>query len=152
MICIGKIIGLFGLNGYLKVKFYSDDFDYKSIFLENGQEIKVLKVKDNHLMLLESVNTRTLAEPFLNKTLWIKDLKKIDNTDEYYFNDLIGLKVMDEEKNILGVETFVNDYGAGTFLDLETCTVNKVATIHFNAVINIDKNSIIVNKNCLFYN
>lgn len=151
MICIGKIVGFFGLNGYLKVKFYREGFDYKVVFLEDGAELKVSKTKDNYLMLIDGIDTRTKAEAFLNKTIWVKELPKIDKNDEYYFKDLVGLKVIDEENVLLGTVVFVNDYGAGTFLEFEIDGTIKIATVHFNAVINVNETSITVNKDSVFY-
>ena len=151
MICVGKIIGFFGINGCLKVRFYFNDFCYDHVFLEDGKKLQISNIKDNHLVIFKGIDTRTKAEEFLNKTIWMEkdDLKKSES-DEHYFYELIGMNVVNEEGKKLGAVIDVNDYGGGVFIEFKGD--DKTATVHFNSVLSIESDIIKIENDKVLYN
>lgn len=122
---VGKINGLFGVKGFVKVFSYTKPrkniVSFKTWYLEqNGdyQKIKVLSGREQSktvVALLENCNTPEIASKFLGKNIYI-DKSQLPETkkDEYYWDDLIGLDVIDQNKQNIGkvsslIETGAND-------------------------------------------
>ncbi len=123
---VGKIVGVHGLKGNLKVHTYSDSIDIfekdSCIFVQKqGLSKKSYKIsqakpyKKGILLTLEGVDDRfsseaiTGAELFIDKCI-LPELE--ENT--YYWHDLIGLKVFNAENEYVGsiksvIETGSND-------------------------------------------
>ncbi len=121
---VGSITGFFGVKGGVKIFSLTrprDNIKSYTNFLcdKNGkvQQIKLTGIKKsgkNIVSNIENVNSREDAQQYIGGKLYIKpdELPKLEN--EYYWRDLIGLSVFDQNKNELGivnslVETGVND-------------------------------------------
>lgn len=119
---LGNISGFFGVKGWVKLyshtrprdgikqyrQFYSDDKKTPISFTE------IKKSGKNVIGHIEGVNSREDAESYLGKLLFIKqsDLPKLNN--EYYWHELIGLTVINQQGQNLGkidemMETGAND-------------------------------------------
>ena len=109
-VVIGKILNTFGIKGELKVRSYSD-FDSEryskgsTVYL--GEEYIPMKVKSYRehkgflLVLFEDHEDINLVEKYKNYLIFkSKDDIKPLKDGEYYFSDLIGLKVYVDEKEI----------------------------------------------------
>lgn len=126
-ILIGTILKPQGLNGEIKCKLENSDYSV----IENVTEI-YLQNKD--------VPTRIKSKAFRNGYLYIKigtidsrekaDLLRGFNfyaerkflnipEDEYMIDDMIGLKVIDENGNEIGVLKDVENYGASDLLVID---------------------------------
>jgi 16S rRNA processing protein RimM len=114
MIKIGKIINVVGLKGELKVYHYTD---YKErfeeltkVYLDNkSYEItKVRYMKETVILTLEGIHSRTAAEKYKNKDIYIdeSDLRELPK-DTFYIRDLKGLTVIDDTDERIGVLTDV---------------------------------------------
>ncbi|MCP3898932.1 MAG: 16S rRNA processing protein RimM [Desulfobacteraceae bacterium] len=124
---IGEVVGVHGLGGNLKVRSYAESIEtYKS-----GINVK-LKSKDNSdeewyevlkasnhkkgiLLSLKGIQDIELAQSLKGKEIFIKrdDLPELEEND-YFWQDLIGLKVFDKKRGALGkidsiIETGAND-------------------------------------------
>jgi len=112
---LGKVGRAFGLRGELRIYPYnplSDSLEQiKTIYLgsSDNKEIKEVKIinlrrhKDFFLVQLEGIEDRTQAERFRNwKVLVNKDLLPALPEGEYYWFQLIGLKVFLENEQEVG--------------------------------------------------
>ncbi|MBM4175757.1 MAG: 16S rRNA processing protein RimM [Ignavibacteria bacterium] len=119
MILIGRIIGTHGLKGMLKIKPFTD---FSARF--NKSEILCVKIENDSFekfridnsferkgifyLKFENVNDLTQAEMLVGKDIVIEEgsLKKLES-DSFYIHELIGVKVLSESGEILGVITDV---------------------------------------------
>ena len=123
MIEIAKIIKPQGIQGELKVRLFSDNFDdfcgRGFAYVKQSNEYKMLgfevsRINSPYIILrLDGVDTRNDAEKYNGVFLYLKreDFEKPDK-GEYYICDLIGLLVTDEKDKKLGCIKEVLQHGA----------------------------------------
>ena len=121
-ICIGKIINTYGIKGELKI---NSDFEYKDrifikdmiIYIGNSKTQEVIKThrihKNYDLIVFDGYTNINEVLKYKGELIYIerKDLKL--NKGEYLLNDLVGLNIIDNDKNL------------GNIMDYEK-TVNNV--------------------------
>jgi len=130
-ILIGKITSAHGIKGEVKIMSFSqnpeDIQNYQPIFDNNNQEFK-LKInskaqgtnKDIFIVKIENISNRNDAEKLQNTELFInKNQLEESDENEFYYVDLIGLDVIDENKNKIGVVKDVMNYGAGDIIEID---------------------------------
>jgi 16S rRNA processing protein RimM len=122
---VGKISGVFGVRGSVKVFSYTEPRDnilrYKPLFLKRqGQWIEI-DISGGQLqgkavvMSIRNVTDRDQALPLIGGELAIRrEQLKATDQDEFYWADLIGLSVINTEDVVLGkvdhlLETGAND-------------------------------------------
>lgn len=116
---VGQIVNTHGLKGFLKVMPYTDNIERFEelktvIIVYNKTEIEfeieeVKYLKGMVILKLKGIDHINDAEKYKGCFLKIKreNAKKLDK-DTYFIADLIGLKVYDEQNNLVGdlVEVF----------------------------------------------
>ncbi len=128
-VVLGRITGVYGVKGWLKVFSYTDPMeaivDYRpwlikpegrktpwnQIELESGERhAKTVVVK------FAGCNDRDLAMTYIGSEIAIEksQLETLQGKDEYYWHDLMGLRVINQQNIELGLvkdimETGVND-------------------------------------------
>lgn len=123
MIEIGKILKPHGIQGQLKVRLYSDNFEaFESrgyAFIRQDGELRrigyaVIRTESPFVyVLLGGVSTRTDAEALSGQPLFLRRSDLDDPEEgEHYIIDLIGLKVVDESGAELGVLKDILQHGA----------------------------------------
>lgn len=129
-ICIGKIIGTFGIKGELKVYSESDFVDERfkkgnNIFLKAGrQEIEVtissFKIHKNNILItinnlynINDVEKYVGFEVYSNQDITLEE-------DEFYVDDLIGLNVYNENKELIGEVLDVISIPSNDILEIKT--------------------------------
>lgn len=122
-ICIGKITGPHGVKGLVKILPYCEDIT----LLEQVEELKItLKNPSGKYMLaeIEGVGTREQAEDIAGTELWIArdKLPELPDNEEFYIEDLIGLKAVDTDGNDAGTVIAVHNFGAGDLLEIKPPT------------------------------
>jgi len=101
---IGSISGVFGIKGWLKIYANTDKKEnilaYKPWYIERNKVRKAVKLRAGKphgktvIALLEGVEDRNEAERWVGSDIYIlSDQLPILSKDEYYWSDLIGLKV-----------------------------------------------------------
>jgi len=129
-VCLGKIVGTHGVKGLVKVLPFGDDPELlKSIaplyIDEMSEKTLALTFKNfvgKHILAsILGVENKEDAEALGKVELWVKrdQLPILDDEDEFYIEDLTGLKVFDIDKNMLGHIVSVPDYGAGQMLEIK---------------------------------
>ncbi|MGR9014473.1 MAG: ribosome maturation factor RimM [Gammaproteobacteria bacterium] len=125
LISVGKISGVFGIKGWVKVFSFTDPREniltYSPWLLKKGDETKTLNVVDGQLQgktivaQLADVDDRNQAESLMGWDIFItQDQLPKTVKDEYYWSDLIGLNVETVDGIQLGqvdslLETGAND-------------------------------------------
>lgn len=127
LITMGKIVGAFGIQGWIKIKTSSDLENiahYKTLYItgnSNNQDLMQIKTSfaKNGLWFVsfKDITTRNQAEELIGKTVSInrKQLPKAA-ADEYYWTDLIGSKVTTKNNEYLGIVDDLMDTGANSIL------------------------------------
>lgn len=122
---VGKISGVFGVRGSVKVFSYTDPRDnilsYKPLFLKRQGQWLEINISGGQLqgkavvMSIKNVIDRDQALPLIGGELAIRreQLQAADE-DEFYWADLIGLTVINTDDEVLGnvdhlLETGAND-------------------------------------------
>lgn len=108
-VVIGKIVGVFGLKGTLKVwpdTDFPERFDVGKSVLVDGEPYEIIESRWHKLQArirLKGITRIALAEAFIGKSLAVPadDFPALDE-DEYMIGDLIGLEVFDESGLRLG--------------------------------------------------
>jgi 16S rRNA processing protein RimM len=122
-ISVGKISGVFGIKGWVKVFSFTDPREniltYSPWLLKKGDESKILNVIDGQLQgktivaQLDGINDRDQAASLMGWDVFIRQdqLPKIGK-NEYYWSELIGLKVETIDGIQLGVVDSLLETGA----------------------------------------
>lgn len=120
---VGKVAGHFGVKGWLKVKSFTQP--YKNIFtyktwLIDGQSYSVAEFKmhgKQMIVRLEDMRLREQANVVLGKDICVsrEQLPEIDE-DDYYWCDLIGLQVIDQNEQTIGCVKDIFATGANDVL------------------------------------
>ena len=132
-ILVGKVAGFFGLQGWVKIHSHTEPKDnilsYKKWWLKNSTkkdnvwiERDVLKIKNQGkglVALFDGINDRTQAEILRGLDIYI-DADQLDDLPEgeYYWKDLIGLQVVNEQ-----------GYRFGKVLDVMATGANDVLVV-----------------------
>jgi 16S rRNA processing protein RimM len=138
-VAVAKILGAHGIKGALKLR--CDLMNIEDILnynlydeAENPIEIEVVGEgkKGSLLIKFPTIDDRNKAEKLVGKDLFIKrsELPDLEDEDEYYYHDIIGLKVMHKGK-IFGHVKDMYNYGAGEILEIVK-EDNKVELFSFN--------------------
>jgi 16S rRNA processing protein RimM len=125
LIHIGKISGVFGVKGWLKITSYTEPRDnivnYKNWFLKKDGDQKSIKVIAGHgqgkgvIAQIEGIEDRDQALTLMGWNIYIDHNQlPAPDKDEYYWADLVGLDVENMEGIQLGkveslFETGAND-------------------------------------------
>lgn len=115
-ILVGKISGAHGLKGGLNILSFAEETDLFSpgsfVYVKNNRsgdyelfETKSVSKKKNHILLVrfEGVDGRDKAEDYKGREIFIKK-KSLPDTDDdtWYWHDLIGMDVFEEDGSELG--------------------------------------------------
>ena len=118
---IGKVIGAFGIRGYLKVETFllktKSITKMKSIFFEKDNKFLKLsfirEYKGNAIISLKNVNDRNEAESLIGKKLFTKrEHFPLLKNNEYYLTDLLGFVVKKTNGAKLGIIKDIKNFGA----------------------------------------
>ncbi len=147
LIIIGKIVGVHGVRGELKVYPLTDDahrfLKLKECFL-SGEDLKDPKPcsvvsaridKEMVLVRLEGVDDRTLAETYRGQYMSVtrENAAKLPE-GRYYIVDLIGLEVIDDVRGSLGKITDCYETGANYIIEIRRKGKKDLLIPYLNAV------------------
>ena len=140
LILVGAISGAKGLKGEVLIKYFAQNpsvfKNYSYIFigpLRAKYSIdRCTSQKENISVTFNEINDRTEAEKLKGQEIFIEKTQLKDLTeDEWYHQDLIGLKVETLEGKKLGIIKAIYNFGAGDILEIKL-TNNKIEMIPFN--------------------
>jgi len=129
---IGKIVGTHGLSGELKVKSESDIFErqmelleklpiYRGVKREEFEIESVKPYKEIYLVKLRGIEERSSAEERIGGEIWVKreELPELEE-GEFYYEELLGLKVVDSEGREIGRVKNIFEQPASHILEVES--------------------------------
>ena len=114
LLLIGRVIGPHGVSGLLKIQSYAHSEDtlltagrvYLRKSPEKISEYEILSAvphKGGSLIRLEGLDSRDQAEPYRDAEILIRKAAVSRDGDEYFWHELIGLKVYLETGRYLGI-------------------------------------------------
>jgi 16S rRNA processing protein RimM len=139
-ICIGAIVGAFGIKGELRIKSFCADpdaiGDYGTLTNEDGTrsfELGIIgQIKGGYNARIAGIQHRDQAEDLKGISLYTlrSNMPNLPD-DEFYHSDLIGLPVIDTGGVQLGTIIGVEDHGAGDFLEINAIGQKNSALLPF---------------------
>jgi 16S rRNA processing protein RimM len=127
-ICVGVVVGSHGLKGYVKIKsfmvFPKDIAAYGLLTDKNGKRSFNLDLISNNkkglVAKLSGVTDRNASEAMRGVELYLsRDLLPKLEDDEFYYTDLVGLKVENTNGETIGIVSMVDNYGAGEIIEVD---------------------------------
>ena len=154
---VGKVVGISGIKGLIKIKSFcekpEDIEKYTPLIIEglsNEFDIRVVNNKNGILKVavLDIDNVEKAKDLVGSFLLAHKKTFPKTEPDEYYYSELIGLKVFGKSGEPFGAVIDVSDFGAGAFLEVKCNTGRKTQLVPFNAnfvlSVNIEEQQITV--------
>lgn len=140
-ICVGKISSAHGIKGLVKITPYCEDIALLNgrLYTEESGECPVLDVTiknsaGKHLLAyITGVDDKEKADSLKCLLFVERDaLPELDNQDEFYVQDLIGLHIVDELGNKVGDIKNVDNFGAGDLLEIRPVEGGQTYYIPFH--------------------
>ncbi len=132
LILVGRVLGAFGVRGEIRVETYTDDpkapVRYRDLLHEDGKPALTLlsgrATPKGLLARAAGVDDKDAADALRGLKLYVprESLPDLDDEDEVYLTDLIGLAVRTPEGQALGRVKAVQNWGAGDILEVEPPT------------------------------
>ncbi len=125
-ILIGKIATAHGIKGFVKLDVYADDEQLLNgtVFTaDTGTDSVTLSFKHSTgnqiVAAVDGITDRNDAEKLRGTKLYVdRDALPAANDDEFYYEDLIGMNVIDAQGAAIGLVLGVDNFGAGDLLDI----------------------------------
>jgi 16S rRNA processing protein RimM len=143
-ICVGQFAGAHGVRGLVRLKsFTADPADvtrYGPVETEDGARRFALEVvgqaKGALIVRVADVADRDAASALAGTRLYVARARlPAPDADEFYHADLIGLRVAAPDGAALGTIRTVDDFGAGTLLELALADGRAVMVPFTRAVV-----------------
>ncbi len=145
LVCIGVITSAHGVRGQVKVHSYTEDpetlFSFGSLFNKNGSKSYTLTPQGGgndavFIASIKGINNRNEAEKLHGTELYIsRDLLPDTEEEEFYYTDLIGLKVVQNDGNVFGTVKAIQNYGADDIIEITLADSTKTTLLPFTKAI-----------------
>lgn len=144
LILAGVISAAHGIAGNVVIRSFTSPLEnLAKLPLFDGSvkpiKIKLLKTHKTGEIIckIEGCNNRNEAEALVKTKLYClrSDLPEIDDTDEFYIEDLKGLKLITHEgenENEIGVIVNIFDFGGGAIAEVKLIGNNKLLMLPFS--------------------
>ena len=150
-IIVGKISGVFGVKGWIKVFSFTDPreniFNYSPWLLKKGSDCKTVKLVDGKLQgktvvaQLDGFTDRDQAQALLGWDVLItQDQLPETGAGEFYWSELIGLEVENLQGIRLGIIDSLLETGANDVLIIQGDRERAIPFIQGQTVIEINLN------------
>lgn len=127
-VCIGQIRTAHGVRGLVLVASFTADpddlFAYGPVSDKSGKRrftlVRAGEAQGDFLVRIDGVTTREAAKALASTLLYVPRaaLPAPEDEDEFYYADLIGLIVEDEQGSVVGRVADVADHGGGTVIEV----------------------------------
>ena len=122
-----------GVKGEVRVKSFTSDpmalADYGPLYSTDGQKFEITSLRPAKTMLVarfKGLKWRDEVEKFNRLELYVdRSLLPDDNEeDEFYITDLVGMDVLNEAGEIIGIVIDMPNFGAGDMLEIKPTTLD----------------------------
>ena len=129
LVCLGVISASRGLKGEVRIKSFTEDpnaiCDYGPLSDKSGERLFDFDIigfaRGQLIARIKGIHDRSAADALKGTELYIeRSALPKPEADEFYHLDLIGLKVTLKDGDTIGTVKNVEDFGAGTLLEVET--------------------------------
>lgn len=148
---LGSITGCFGVKGWVKLYSHTRPrigiADYTQFYLGDAKQAVTfgeIKASGKYIIAqIDGVDSRETASPYVGQALFIKrdDLPQLDN--EYYWQELVGLTVINQQQQVLGKITEMMETGANDVMVIHDDSGKEIlipyAVTHFVLSIDIEQ-------------
>jgi 16S rRNA processing protein RimM len=153
-IVIGKIISTHGIKGWVSIDCYAyppENLKSYKTFLEDNhtKEIRILDIKimpKKIIIKIENFDDINISEKILGKNILVNN-NSIPSLElgDYYWKDLIGLRVLTTKNEHLGIVDFIFNNGSNDVLAIKNSnkSISYIAFIKKN-ISKIDNDKIIM--------
>jgi 16S rRNA processing protein RimM len=126
-VCLGQIGAPHGVRGEVRLRSFTGEpqaiVGYGPLQAEDGGiiEIQSLRpVKDYFVATLAGIRDRNAAERLTNVKLYVprERLPALEEADEFYHADLIGLAAFDRAGRKFGTVVAIHNFGAGDLIEV----------------------------------
>ena len=132
---IARISAPHGVKGWIKIISFAqqaEDFSsYGPLTFEEGQTVGQIEIKGQtksaFICVLEQCQDRKQAEKLTGSYLYLNKelLPPLEDEDDFYHHDLIGLDVTYPNGTKMGIVKALHDFGAGDIVEIEECLDQK---------------------------
>jgi len=132
LVVIGKIGAVHGVRGEVKVHAFTEAmenlFDYPVWQLRRGQELKQVKLARGRVQgktlvaKIDGLDDREIARTFTGYEICVQrsELPQLAD-DEFYWHQLEGLKVINQDQQLFGLVDHLIETGANDVLVVKPC-------------------------------
>ena len=152
-IVIGKILSTHGIKGWVSIDCYAyphENLKSYRTFLDDNQneEIKILDIKimpKKIIIKIQGFDDIDISENALGKNIYIdnKSIPKLED-NEYYWKDLIGLKLLTTKNIYLGIVDFIFNSGSNDVLVIKNNNIISYIAFVKENICEIDNDKIII--------
>jgi len=142
---VARIGAPHGVRGEVKFWSYTGDpmavLRYGALESEDGKTaiaIEALRPHKNFMVArVKGIADRRAAEELRNLALYVprERLPGLDQRDEFYHADLVGLTVTDRSSRTLGTIVAIHNFGAGDILELRPVSGGPTAMLPFTETV-----------------
>ncbi len=148
-VVLGRISGLFGVKGWLKIRSYTDPreaiLDYEGWLIEQDGTWKTVEAVEGKrhgktvIVRLAGVEDRDAAAGYVNTVIAVsRDKLPATGDKEYYWSDLEGLQVLGQDGRLLGRVAYLLETGANDVLVVQGDKETLIPFIVGDVVKNVD--------------
>lgn len=141
VIVVGKISGAHGIRGNAIITSFTEnkeDILNLPTFVDNNQVITIKLIsfnsKNKLICKINDISSRNIIETLVGKEIlsFKENLPVITNDNEFYLDDIKGLKVLDINLNEIGIVINALNFGAGDILEIKFLDNNKKVLYPFD--------------------
>ena len=117
-----------GIKGELRVKTFTGEplalADYGPLYAKDGRAFEIIDIRPQGTVVVvrfKGVSDRNAAEALTGTELFVERAAlsaDVDDEDEFYHADLVGLSVVDENGAAIGKVVAVQNFGGGDILEV----------------------------------
>jgi 16S rRNA processing protein RimM len=149
LVLLGRIAGAQGLKGEVRINSFTaipeDIAAYGPLRDAKGRAVTIAAIRPlkggTVVARLPGITDRNAAEAMQGTELFVERAKLPETEDdEWYYEDLIGLKAVSPDGDEIGLIVAVHNYGAGDLLEVRTPDARQTYLVAFtqDAVPEID--------------
>ncbi len=128
-VCVAQFGAAHGVRGELRLRSFTQDpmafTSYGPLETEDRKrtvEIETARAAKDHLVVrVAGIADRDAAEALRNVKLYVarEKLPPVEDNEEFYHADLIGLAAIDESGEAIGTVAAVHNFGAGDVIEIK---------------------------------